>query len=133
MQFTIALTSAILAFASGIAAAPAGAPVSQVTLTIFNDISGANAAATVPVDNIPRDLWSLFGNSAINGKDGFVGTSAQLTKFTDTTKCTLTNQYWPAYNRVLDGRAQNFVDLDGDKTQPIPIWLGGFTFQCQQA
>jgi hypothetical protein len=130
MQFTTIIASSIIAFASGISALPAPGP--NVTIRIFNDISGANAAATVPTDNVPRSITSLLAGTPIaNG--GFVATSAQLTQFTDTTKCQLVNTAVPGWTITqLDGRAQNFVDLDGDKSKAIPTYIGGFTFQCSQ-
>jgi hypothetical protein len=30
----------------------------------------------------------------------------------------------------LDGRAKNFVDLDGDVTRPVPVWVGDLSLQC---
>ncbi|OAL42867.1 hypothetical protein IQ07DRAFT_593506 [Pyrenochaeta sp. DS3sAY3a] len=128
MQFTIAFASTLLAFASGINALPSP---SSVTLRIFNDVTGANAEATVPADNLARSIPILFGGSAID-TDGIVGTSAQLTRFADNTKCTLNNINYPGWVIELDGRGKNFVDLDGDSSKPIPIWLGGFNFQCTQ-
>lgn len=129
MQFTTILASSIIAFASGISALPAAGP--NVTIRIFNDISGANSDATVPADNVPRYITSLFQNTAI-GNAGFVATSAQLTQFADNTKCTLANTNVPGWTFQLDGRAKNFVDLDGDVTKAVPTWIGGFTFQCTQ-
>jgi hypothetical protein len=130
MQFTSILASTILAFATGISAAPTSVP--NVTLKIFNDQTGVNSAATVPADNVARDISTLFQNTAI-GNAGFVGTSAQLTQFSDTTKCQLTNKYYPGWVIQLDGRAKNFVDLDGDVTKAVPVYVGGFTFACTPA
>lgn len=131
MKFTIAITSAILAFASGINAIPS--PIPQITIRIFNDQTGANAEATVPADGVPRSVPDLFRGTAIDSKDGIIGTSAQLTKFSDSTKCTLLNINVRDWAIQLDGRAKNFVDLDGDRSKAVPVWLGGFTFQCPQA
>ncbi|KAF1850420.1 uncharacterized protein K460DRAFT_301447 [Cucurbitaria berberidis CBS 394.84] len=131
MKFTIAAAATTLALATGISALPA--PASQITIRIFNDQSGANAEATVPVDNVPRNVVDLFRSTAIDSAGNIFGTSAQLTKFSDTSKCTLVNVNVRDWKIELDGRAKNFVDLDGDKTKAVPIWLGGFTFQCSQA
>jgi hypothetical protein len=130
MQFTTILASTILAFASGISAAPTAA--NQVTIRIFNDQTGINSDATIVADNTPHPITELFAGTAI-GNAGFVGTSAQLTQFTDAAKCQLVNHN--GYNWVieLDGRSKNFVDLDGDVTKPVPTWLGGFSFQCSHA
>jgi hypothetical protein len=131
MQFTTILASTVLAFASGISAAPTAA-AGQVTLRIFNDQTGVNSDATIVADNTPHPITDLFRNTAI-GNAGFIGTSAQLVQFTDAAKCTLVNHNGWDWVIELDGRAKNFVDLDGDVTKPVPTWLGGFTFQCSQA
>jgi hypothetical protein len=129
MQFTTVLASTIIALASGISAVPTPAP--NVTIRVFNDVTGINSDATVPADNVPRPITTLFEGTAI-GNAGFIGTSAQLTQFSDSTKCTLANSNIPGWTIQLDGRSKNFVDLDGDVTKPIPTWIGGFTFQCTQ-
>ena len=131
MKFTFAIASTILALATGINAAPASIP--QITLKIFNDQTGSNAAATVPADNVPRNINDLFRGTAIDSAGNIFGTSAQLTAFTDGTKCSLVNVNIHDWVIELDGRAKNFVDLDGDNTKAVPVWLGGFTFQCSQA
>ncbi|KAF2856451.1 hypothetical protein T440DRAFT_462734 [Plenodomus tracheiphilus IPT5] len=131
MHFTIALASTILAFAAGISAIPN--PIPQITIRISNDQTGANAAATVPADNVPRNVVDLFRGTAIDSAGNIFGTSAQLTGFSDTTKCKLVNVNVHDWVIDLDGRAKNFVDLDGDVTKAVPVWLGGFTFQCSQA
>jgi hypothetical protein len=130
MQFTTILASTILAFSAGISAAPTSAP--NVTLRIFNDQTGINSDATVPADNVARDITELFKGTAI-GNAGFVGTSAQLTQFSDTTKCQLINKYVAGWAIQLDGRAHNFADLDGDATKAIPVSVGGFTLTCSPA
>jgi hypothetical protein len=130
MQFTTILASTILAFATGISAAPTSVP--NVTLRIANDQTGTSSDATVPADNVARDITALFQNTAI-GQAGFIGTSAQLTQFTDTTKCQLVNKNYPSWVIQLDGRSKNFVDLDGDNTKPIPISISAFTFSCSPA
>jgi hypothetical protein len=129
MQFTTILASSILAFSSSISGAPTSTP--NVTIRVFNDVTGINSDATVPADNVPRSIGGLFQGTAI-GNAGFVATSAQLTQFADSTKCTLVNSNIPSWTIQLDGRSKNFVDLDGDVTKAVPTWIGGFTFQCTQ-
>lgn len=133
MQFTTIIASAIVAFASGITALPA--PGAQITVRIFNDQTGVNADASVPVDNAIRYVSDLFRDTPI-GKNGLVATSAQLVQFSDTTKCSLVNYavgHGGTWEIQLDGRAKNFVDLDNDPTRPVPVYIGGFSFQCSQA
>ncbi|KAH9866344.1 hypothetical protein IAQ61_008349 [Plenodomus lingam] len=105
----------------------------QITIRIYNDQTGANAAATVPADSIPRNIVDLFRGSAIDSAGNIIGTSAQLTEFTDSTKCKLVNVNVQGCVIELDGRAKNFVDLDGDNTKANPVWLRGFSFQCSKA
>lgn len=132
MQFTATIATIVLALTTSAAAIPS--PIPQITLRISNDQTGANAETTIPADGTPYNLPSLFTGSAIDSGNGNIfGTSAQLTKFQDTTKCQLVNLNVAGWVIDLDGRAKSFVDLDGDVTKPIPIWLGGFTFQCDKA
>lgn len=127
MQFTTILASSILAFASGISAAPTTVP--NVTLRVYNDITGVNSDATVPSDNVPRSIAVLFGGTAI-GNAGFSATSAQLTQFADSTQCVLVNSDKSGRAIQLDGRSKNYADIDGDLTKAVPTYIGGYTFQC---
>ena len=127
MQFTLALVAAI--FASAISAAPAleaRNAVPSITVSITNDQTGAHASATVPGDGIARNLTDLFGGSAIDQHGAIVGTSAQLIKFTDNTKCFFQNVNWIIN---FDGR-KTFVGLDGNKDAALPVYLNGFNLQC---
>jgi hypothetical protein len=127
MQFTLALVAAI--FASGITAAPAleaRNAVPSITVSITNDQTGASASATVRGDGIARNLTDLFGGSAIDQHGAIVGTSAQLTKFSDNTKCFFQNVNWIIN---FDGK-KTFVDLDGNKDVALPVYLNGFNLQC---
>jgi len=127
MQFTLALVAAI--FASSITAAPAleaRNAVPSITVSITNDQTGASASATVPGDGIARNLTDLFGGSAIDQHGAIVGTSAQLTKFSDNTKCFFQNVNWIIN---FDGR-KTFADLDGNKDIALPVYLNGFNLQC---
>ncbi|KAB2106288.1 hypothetical protein AG0111_0g4992 [Alternaria gaisen] len=132
MQLTTTLAATLLAFTTVVTAIPS--PIPQITLRIYNDQSGANAEATIPADGTPYYISSLFAGKAVDkGAGNIVGTSAQLTKFQDTTKCQLVNLNIPGWIFDIDGRAKNFVDLDGDVTKPIETWLSGFTFHCEKA
>jgi hypothetical protein len=102
-------------------------------MRIFNDQTGANAEASIPADGIPHSVSDLFRGKAVDNKGSILGTSAQLVKFSDSTKCSLVNLNVRDWVFELDGRARNFVDLDEDTSKAIPVWLNGFTFQCRQA
>jgi hypothetical protein len=118
---------------TSIVPAPSSTAPSQITIRIFNDQTGANAEATVSADGSSHNIPDLFHGTAIDSKGDIIGTSAQLVKFPDNTKCSLVNLNVRDWVIELDGRAKNFVDLDEDHSKAIPVWLGGFTFQCRQA
>lgn len=128
MQFTTMLASAVLAFASGITALPTAG---QVTLRIFNDQTGINSDISVPADNVPRYLQDLLKGTAIGATN--VATSAQLINAHDSTQCLFQTTRKYDWTVPIDGQAHNFVDLDGDVTKAVPIWIGDFTFQCSSA
>jgi hypothetical protein len=129
MQFAITLASTILAFALGTSAIPSP----QVVLHISNDLTGANAQASIPADNVPHSIAQLFHGTAVDTDQHIIGTSAQLNTFSDSIKCTLTSTTIPGWVYEFDGRAHNFVDLDGQTAVTIPIWLENFNFQCTLA
>ncbi|RMZ66656.1 hypothetical protein GMOD_00002015 [Pyrenophora seminiperda CCB06] len=133
MQFTSAILATIMALASSTTAIPTSIPIPTITLKIYNDMTGASATASIPADGVPHYVSDLFRDSAISSASGDIfGTSAQLTGFQDNTKCQLVNLNIAGLIVDLDGRAKNFVDLDGDVTKPIPMWLNGFTFHCEK-
>jgi hypothetical protein len=123
MQLTLATTTLLLAYLT------TASPIHQITVSISNDLTGAHASASVPSDGLARNLTDLFGGSAIDNHGAIVGTSAQLTQFTDTTRCFFQN-----YNHIinLNGREASFVDLDGDRSKALPVYLNGFNLQCPE-
>lgn len=127
MQFTLALYTALAA--SVAAAAPTSPSFHQITVSISNDITGAHASATVPSDGMARNLTTLFSGSAIDQHGAIIGTSAQLTQFTDGTRCFFQN-----VNTIinLNGRELSFVDLDGNRSKALPVYLNGFNLQCPE-
>lgn len=129
MQFTIALASTILAFATGITALPQSGS-NTVTLAISNDQSGAQGSVTVVADGVPRSVATLFAGSPIAAGNTIIGTSARLTKFTDNTKCKFVQGSWVI---EIDGRSKNFVELDGVPGKAVPVSLNGFSFTCTSA
>jgi hypothetical protein len=116
---------------SSTSATPSATAFPEITIRIYNDETGANAAATVLADGSSHDISDLFHGSAIDNNGNIVGTSAQLVKFLDSTKCAMVNMKVEDWVVELDGRAKNFVDLDRDMSKAIPVWLNGFSFACQ--
>lgn len=129
MQFTTALCAAILA--SAISAAPtlsSREAFPSITISITNDLTGANAAVTVLSDGLARNLTDLFPGTAIDQHGAIVGTSAQLIKFNQKTHCFFQN-----YNHIINlNKDQTFVDLDGNKERAIPVYMNGFNLQCAE-
>jgi hypothetical protein len=107
--------------------------VSEITIRIFNDQTGANAEASIPADGVPYSIPDLFRGKEIDSDGDIMGTSAQLVKFSDTTKCSLVNLNVRDWVFELDGRTKNFVDLGEDTSEASLVWLNGFTFRCRQA
>jgi hypothetical protein len=103
---------------------------SQITVRIFNDQTGANAAASIPADGTSHNIVDLFRGSTIDNNGDVIGTSALLVKFSHTTKCALKNVNVQDWVVELDGRAKNFADLDGDSSKAVPVWLNGFMLSC---
>jgi hypothetical protein len=112
-------------------ATPSPTTLPQITIRIYNDQTGANAAATVFADGVSHNISDLFRGTAIDNYGDIIGTSAQLVKFLDSTKCSMANVNVRDWIVELDGRARNFADLDSDTSKAIPVWLNGFTFMCQ--
>ncbi|EDU46354.1 hypothetical protein PtrSN002B_004094 [Pyrenophora tritici-repentis] len=130
MQLTIALCATILA--SAIKAAPSLLPRETfplVTVSITDDLTGANAAVTVLSDGLARNLTTFFQGTAIDQQGAIFGTSAQLINFTPKTHCFFQN-----YNHIIqfNGKDKTFVDLDRNADQAIPIQLNGFNLQCSE-
>lgn len=129
MQLALFSITAILATLTTAAPAPIPNPFYEITVSIANDLTGAHASATVLSDGLARNLTTLFGGSAIDNHGAIVGTSAQLTQSNDMTRCFFQN-----YNHIIDmnGREKSFVDLDGDRSKAIPVYLNGFNLQCPE-
>jgi hypothetical protein len=89
MQYTTILA---LAFATSISALPTSDPASKIILRISNDQTGTSSDSfAVAADNVAHPVKELFAGTAI-ANAGFVATSAQLTQFTDSTKCALVSR-----------------------------------------
>lgn len=128
MKFTLAIFATI--FASAISAAPATSPrdtVPSIIISVANDLTGANAAVPVPGDGIARNIPDLFRGTAIDRNGAFMATSAQLTKFSEKTRCFFQNVNWIIN---LNGKDKTYADLDGNKDVAKPVDLKGFNLQC---
>lgn len=109
---------------------PAPSNIPQITIRISNDRTGAGASASIPADGTSHYISDLFRGTALDTNGDIIGTSAQLVKFLDSTKCVLKNINIQDWNIELDGRANNFANLDHDTSKAVPVWLNGFTFSC---
>ncbi|KAF1833883.1 hypothetical protein BDW02DRAFT_551693 [Decorospora gaudefroyi] len=103
---------------------PSSSPT--ITLRLTNDQTGASSHVSIPLNATPLPLTSLLPTTGTS----LFATSAQLISFTDATVCRLVNERVPGWIVELDGRARNFVDLDGVKGEAVPVEVGGFVVQC---
>ncbi|KAI8935060.1 hypothetical protein NX059_007658 [Plenodomus lindquistii] len=130
MHLIIALCATIVAPAISAAATPASREAFPlVTVSIANDLTGANAAVTVFSDGLARNLIDLFSNTTIDQHGVIFGTSVQLIKFTPKTHCFFQN-----YNDIIQfgGEDKTYVDLDGNTGKATPVNLNGFNLQCAE-
>lgn len=128
MKCTFALVATILAAA--VSAAPAIASrdtVPTISVAVTNDQTGASAIATVPGDGIARNLTDLFRDSAIDQNGAIMATSAQLVKFTESTRCFFQNVNWIIN---MNGKDLTYADIDGQAHSATPINMNGFNLQC---
>ncbi|KAH7113252.1 hypothetical protein B0J11DRAFT_562232 [Dendryphion nanum] len=128
MQFTIALAATL--FVSAINAVPISGSsdtIPNITISLINDRTGANAQATVRGDGLARNIPDLFRGTAIDQNGQYLATSAQLIGFTEHTRCFFQNYNWIIN---LNGKDLTYVDIDGDKTKATPINMDGFNLQC---
>ena len=78
MKSTLALVFGL--FAASIYAAPAAVDArtgSDVTVSLINDQSGANAQVTISADGSDQSIKDLFGNTAIGATGNVLASSAQ--------------------------------------------------------
>ena len=132
MQFTIA---AVFALAAAVSAAPSTIPakrtVPSVTISLSNDASGANGAATILADGNPNQVQTLFQNSPLfvpQINDEILATSAQLTSFPQGVSCIFQNAGKTFATLNVD---TSFVEFSTPNPQLIPTRLSGTVLICE--
>lgn len=102
---SLTLTMGLLATAPGVMAQD------TVTVQLANDKSGANANAKVPADGSNIPVQALWGNTPVSENGIVSASSAQLTKFEQSSECKIVQQSPPVH-----------ASLDAKQTW---TWLAG--------
>ncbi|KAK6515953.1 hypothetical protein TWF281_004544 [Arthrobotrys megalospora] len=126
MKSTIAIIFSV--FATAIIAAPAGTTFPSVTVSLANDLSGANGHATIEANGQDRSISQLFKNTPVGTNGHVVASSAQLTNFPQGVFCIIKKGDAPI--GILNFR-RTFADLDGNPHTAIPQNLDGAILNCQ--
>ena len=118
----------------GLAAAASAIPapkstVANLTFSLTNDLTGANAAATIPGNGVDVPLEDLFVGTSVAPGGQILATSIQFV--------TLPPNVFSACVFALNGRTvvindkKTFADIDGNPYAAIPQLLNGVTINCQ--
>ncbi|KAF3914290.1 hypothetical protein ABW20_dc0101587 [Dactylellina cionopaga] len=126
MKSTIAIFFSF--FAAAITAAPTGTTFPSVTVSLSNDLSGANGIATIEANGVDRYISELFGNTPVGTGGYVVASSAQLTNFPQGVFCIIKKGDAPV--GILNFM-RTFADLDGNPNAAIPQNLDGAILNCQ--
>ncbi|KAF2491666.1 hypothetical protein BU16DRAFT_621190 [Lophium mytilinum] len=108
---------------------PAATQVADVTFSLTNDLTGANAAATIPGNGVDVPLVDLFLGTSVAPNGQILATSIQFV--------TLPPNVFSACVFDLNGAAvvindkKTFADIDGNPYAAIPQILNGVTINCQ--
>ncbi|KAJ6032613.1 hypothetical protein N7540_003345 [Penicillium herquei] len=126
MQFSITLLA--LLPAALVSAVPVDSrTLPEVTFSLSNDQSGANAGATFLADGYDRWISDLFKGTSVAAGGNVLASSGQLTAFPQNINCVLKNNG----NYLTTLTTQNtFVDIDGNPAVSTPINLNGATINC---
>ncbi|PLB46348.1 hypothetical protein P170DRAFT_362060 [Aspergillus steynii IBT 23096] len=114
--------------AASVFAAPVEERALQVTVSLANDQSGANAGVQFPADGNNRSIRTLYGNTPVGAGGTVLASSAQLTAFPQTINCVIRNN--GAVIATLTAQ-RTFADLDGNPNAAIPVNLNGGVINCR--
>jgi hypothetical protein len=120
-----------------LAAAISGVPTPQapssafpdVTISLNNDISGANARATIAADGTSHLIDDLFLSTSVGASGHVDATSAQLTQIPVGVVCVIESADGDSVADLSD--SHTFVDLDGDSEKLQIVVLDGATLTCE--
>ncbi|QGA19864.1 hypothetical protein EYB26_007559 [Talaromyces marneffei] len=99
----------------------------EVTFSLINDRTGANAPATVPVDSNKRWFINLFAGSPLVSDTRILGSSVQLVAFPQQFRCeiyTLDLELAGVLTEII-----TYIDLN-NPTDPGPVDVTGYTITC---
>lgn len=132
LKMIFSVISSLALLATSVAAMPSGFVARQntnkITFTIINDQSGAQAAATVPIDGSVDTFEGLFGTSSLASNGKILATSSQLIAFPQGFECTI----FKSTNNVLGyfTPEHTYIDLDGNPNAAIPVDVSGYSISC---
>lgn len=101
---------------------------STITFSISNGLTGAQAAATVPLDDSIQSFYDLFAGSILYVDGQVLASSLLLTAFPQGTECL-----------VKDGSGNGvatmtpditYFDLDGNPNEAILVDVIGYSISC---
>lgn len=126
------ITSSLALFAISAVALPTTLTTrqssSQLTFTIINDQTGAQAAATIPIDGTSHTFESLFGSSPLASNGEILATSSQLIAFPQVFDCAIINSAQAPVGYF--NPSHTYVDLDGNPNAAVPVDVSGDSITC---
>ncbi|KAF2703247.1 hypothetical protein K504DRAFT_463634 [Pleomassaria siparia CBS 279.74] len=131
MFSAITIAFGLIASVSAVAIPTPQAPTvfADVTFSLTNDITGANAKATIPGNGVDVSFEHLFLGTSIAPNNEIYATSIQFV--------TLPPNVSSSCIFVIEGREvvindkQTFGDIDGNPWAAIPQKLNGLTINCR--
>jgi len=130
MKSTLSLVFAL--FAASISAAPAASSKRDfpaITIQFANDMSGANADATLVANGTPNSVAHLFAGSSIDNGGEIIATSSQLVNFIQGLSCVVTGYQGTVIASLSTDKT--FADLDGNPNAAIPTVVSGDSITCE--
>ncbi|OJD26590.1 hypothetical protein ACJ73_02029 [Blastomyces percursus] len=129
MQISFAVVLGLLA--TSISATPTprrtrGSHSVRVQLT--NDLTGCWGSKVIPLDNKPRDVVELFGDTRVVSHGQLLASSVQLTKIARGGYCSIKDQHGALIADI--NHRDTFEDLDGDRDEAKPRDMRGTVITC---
>ncbi|KAI9035213.1 uncharacterized protein KD926_004277 [Aspergillus affinis] len=100
----------------------------QVTVSLANDQSGANAGVQFAADGADRSIFALYGGTAVGAGGIVLASSAQLTAFPQTINCVIKNNGVTIATLTAQ---KTFADLDGNPNVVVPVNLNRGIINCR--
>ncbi|EEQ90376.1 hypothetical protein RJZ56_001965 [Blastomyces dermatitidis] len=129
MQISFAVVLGLLA--TSISATPTRRSTQRshsVRVQLTNDLTGRSGSKMIPLDNKPRDVVELFGDTHVVSHGHLLASSVQLTKIARGGYCTIKDQH-DALIADINYR-DTFEDLDDDRDEAKPRDMRGTVITC---